>query len=137
MTANAVNGSTVVLQVRTGTGPDVYTTVGGQRGLSRSRTRTILDTSAKEDNDRTKKGGKRDSSLSLDAVVVSSDVGRAALIAAHEGTGEGRIRVTAIGAEPAKQAEIVIANIDENFPDDEVSDWTVDFEVTGPWTAIS
>lgn len=133
----AVNGTTVVLQVRTGTGPDVYTTVGGQRGLSRSRARNILDTSAKEDGDRTKAGGKRDSSLSLDGLVIASDAGRAALVAAHEGTGAGRIRISAIGAEPAKQADVVIENINEDFPDDDNSTWTVDLQVSGAWTAIS
>lgn len=135
--ATGVNGTTVVLQVRTGTGPDVYTTVGGQRGLSRERTRTIINTSAKEDADATKAGGRRDSSLSLDGMVVAGDAGRAALIAAHEGTGAGRIRISAIGSEPAKQADVVIETVSEDFPDDAESTYSVDLQVTGAWTAIS
>lgn len=135
--ATGINGSTVLLQVRTATGPDVYTTVAGQRGLSRERTRSILNTSAKEDSAQTKLGGKRDSSLSFDGLVIASDAARAALVAAYEGTGDGRIRVTAIGAEPAKQALFVIETINEEFPDDEESTWSVDLQVTGEWTAIS
>jgi predicted secreted protein len=135
--ANAVLGTTVVLQVRSATGPDVYTTIGGQRGLSRERTRNIINTSAKEDTAQTKKGGKRDSSLSFDGVVIASEAGRAALVAAYDGDGEGRIRVSAIGAEPAKQATFVLETISEDFPDDEESTWSIDLQISGEWTAIS
>jgi len=133
----AVNGSTVVLQVRTTTGPDVYVTVGGQRGLSVARERNAIETSAKGDGDKTFIAGRRGSSLSMDGIVIASDVGRAALIAAHEGDGVGRLRRGAIGAEAAKQCDIVITGIDEDFPDDEESTWTVEYQVNGAWTAVS
>lgn len=134
----AVNGSLVQLQIRTATGPDVYVTVGGQRGLSIKRNRNTIDTSAKGDADETFIGGRRGSTVSMDAMVVAGDVGRAALIAAHEGTdGVARLRRGAIGTEPARQADCIISKIDENLPDDKESTWSVDLQITGAWTAVS
>ena len=135
--AAGINGSTVLLQVRTATGPDVYTTVGGQRGMSVSRDRTAIETSAKDDGDSTFIGGRRGSTVSMEGLVIASDVGRTALITAHESTGAGRVRRGAIGGEAAKQADVLITSIEEDFPDDEESTWTVELQVTGPWTAVA
>lgn len=136
--AAGVNGSTVLLQFRTGTGPDVYTTVAGQTGLSVSRERTMIATSAKEDGDATFAGGRRSSTVSLEGLVLASDVSRAAIIAAFEtSAGTGRIRRGAIGAEAAKQADVLVSSLEEDFPDDDASTWTVELQVTGAWTAIS
>lgn len=137
--AAGINGSVVLLQFRTGTAPDVYTTVAGQRGLSISRERTMIETSAKDDNDATFIGGRRSSTVSLDGLVLASDTSRAAIEAAFDAspTVNGRIRRTAIGAEAARQAEVIISSMELEFPDDEESTWTAEFQVTGPWTATS
>lgn len=134
MTANAINGSLVLLQVRTASGPDVYTTVGGTRGLKIKRDRKALSTSSKDDTDDTFAGARRTSTAHVDGLVVTGDVARAALIAAHNGTGAARIRRTALGTEPMAQADAIITNIEEDFPDDAESTWSVDFQITGPWT---
>lgn len=135
--AAGINGSTVLLQVRTTTGPDVYVTVGGQRGLSVSRDRTFIETSAKDDADKTGIAGRRGTTVTMEGLVLASETARTALIAAFEGTGAGRLRRGAIGAEAAKQLDIVITKIDEDFPDDAESTWTIEYQGNGAWTAIS
>ena len=135
--AAGISGSTILLQVRTAVGaPDTYTTVGGKRGLSITRERTFIGTSAKDDIDATGLGGRRTTSLSMEGLVIASDAGRAALIAAYEGDGAVRVRRTAIGAEAAKQLIGVITSLDEDFPDDEESTWTLEVQGNGGWTAI-
>lgn len=134
--AAGINGSTVLLQVRTATAPDVYTTVGGQRGLSVSRERNAIETSAKDDNDGTYIGGRRNSTVSMEGLVIASEAGRLALVAAHDGDGKGRIRRGAIGAEVARQCDVIITSIEEDFPDDDASTWTVGLQGTGPWGPV-
>jgi len=136
--AGAVNGSTVLLQVRTTTGPDVYVTVGGQQGLSVNRKRNAIETSAKGDGDETYIGGRRGTTLSMEGLVIVSDVGRLALIAAYESAdGVARVRRGAIGAEAAKQLDVIITDASEDFPDDEASTWSVELQGNGAWTAVS
>lgn len=137
--AAGINGSTVVLQFRTATGPDVYTTVAGQQGLSISRERTMIATSAKDDNDATFIGGRRTSTVSLDGLVLASDTTRAAIEAAFDAspTVAGRIRRSAIGAEAGRQAEVLISSMEMEFPDDDASTWTAEFQVTGAWGPIA
>ncbi len=133
--ATGINGSTILLQVRTALGPDVYTTVGGQRGAKISRERTEIETSAKDDGDATFLGGRRNAMVTLEGLVIASDAGRAALITAFDGTGAGRVRRTAVAGYTLVQADVIITKIEEDFPDDAESTWTVDLRVTGPWTA--
>ncbi len=136
--AAGINGSTVLLQFRTGTGPDVYTTVAGQQGLSVSRERTMIATSAKEDADATFAAGRRSSTVSAEGLVLAADVSRTAIRAAfNSSAGEGRIRRTAIGAEAAEQATVLVSSLEEDFPDDDASTWTAEYQVTGAWGPIS
>lgn len=136
--SGGINGTTVLLQVRTSTAPDTYVTVGGQRGMSHERERTEIDQSDKADADATFLAGRRSGTFTLEGLVVASDAGRTALIAAFEGaTSAARVRRTAVGAEAAKQADVIITGISEDYPDDEESTWTVDLRMTGPWTAVS
>lgn len=136
--AAGINGSTILLQFRTGTGPDVYTTVAGQRGASISRERTMIDTSAKEDADATFAAGRRSGTLSLEGLVLASDVSRAAIEAAFESSdGVGRIRRTAIGGEAAKQYIVLVSSLEMDHPDDDASTWTAEFQMSGAPTATS
>lgn len=139
--AAGINGSLVLLQVRTATAPDAYTTVGGQRGMSVGKEMTAINTSAKDNADGTYVGGRRESTVSMEGLVIASDAGRAALIAAYEANGAAagavRLRRGAVGAEAAKQADGIITDLSEDFPDDEESTWTVEIQISGGWTAIS
>lgn len=136
-TTGAVNGSLVVLQVRTATGPDVYVTVGGQRGLKLPRNRKSIGTSAKGDDDATSMPGRRDGTIAMDAMIVAGDVGRLALVAAFEGAGVARVRRAAVGTEAARQCDVVIVKCDETYPDEAESTWSVDLELNGAWGPIS
>lgn len=130
--AAGINGSTVLLQFRTGTGPDVYTTVAGQQGGSVERERTMIATSAKEDADATFAAGRRSGTISLEGLVLASDVSRVAIKAAfNSSAGTGRIRRTAIGAEAAEQYDILVSSLSEDFPDDDASTWSAEFQITG------
>jgi TP901-1 family phage major tail protein len=136
--AAGINGSTIVLSVRTGTGPDVYTTVGGQRGLKTTRERTFIDTSAKDDGDGTGTGGRRKTRLTVEGVVVAGDTARAALITAYESTdGAIRVRRVAVGSETKNQLIGVITKLEEDFPDDDATTYSIEIEGNGAWTVIS
>lgn len=135
--ATGINGSTIVLSVRTASGPDVYTTVAGQRGLSISRERTFIDTSAKDDTDTAGQGGRRTTSLTMEGLVIANDAGRVALLAAYHGDGAVRIRRTAVGSETLNQLIGVITTLDEDFPDDAESTWSLEVQGNGGWTIVS
>lgn len=132
-----VSGSTVYLEVRTSTGPDVYVLAGGQRGLSLGRDRTVIGTSGKGDGDGFALAGRRGVTITMDGLVIASDAGRTALLVAYEGDGVGRLRQTAVGAEPARQCSVLITDIEDDFPDDDAATWTVELLRTGPWQVVS
>jgi predicted secreted protein len=131
-------GTTVILQVRTATGPDVYTTIGGQTGLAISFERDAIDSSSKDIVDAEFLAGRRQSTISCPSLFVPNEAARAALKAAYNSTsGSARIRVPAIGAEAGRQADCIITSLSEDHPDNDVSTVAVELQVTGVWTGIS
>lgn len=134
----ATNGSTVVLQVRTATGPDVYTTIGSQTGLSVGFERDAIDASSKDIMDAEYLAGRRSSTIECPSLFVPNEAARVALRAAYNSvSGEVRIRIPAIGAEAGRQATAIVTSLSEDHPDNDVSTVAVTLQVTGAWGPIA
>lgn len=132
------NGSTVVLQVRTATGPDVYTTIGAQTDLEVSFERDAIEASSKDIMDAEFLAGRRSSTISCPSLFVPNEAARVALKAAYNSTsGAVRIRIPAIGAEAGRQADCVITSLSETHPDNDVSTVAVELQVSGAWGPIA
>ena len=132
-----VNGTSVLLQVRTATGPDVYTTLGSQRDMEIEYAADEIDTSSKDSADYTGLPGRRSSSLTCDALWIPSDAAKAALFTAYETGAMCRIRRSAVGADAARQADCFITSITGSHPDQGASTLSVSLKLSGPWTATS
>lgn len=128
-----INGTSVLIQVRTSTGPDVYTTVASQRGVSIDRTAAEIDMSSKDGADFVGTAGRRESVISLDALYVPSDAAKAALVTAYEAGTNGRIKRTAAGADPARTIEMIITTLHEEHPDQDASIFSATFKGSGAW----
>lgn len=134
----SVNGSTVILQVRTATGPDVYTTVGKQTGLNITFERDAIDASSKDIMDAEYVAGRRSSTISLPSLFVPNEAARVALRAAYNSiSGAVRIRIPAVGAEAGRQADAIVTSLTEDHPDNDVSTVAVELQVTGAWGPIA
>jgi TP901-1 family phage major tail protein len=133
-----LKGSTVTVLIRTVTGaPDTYTAVGSQRELTRSFSTDTIETTSKDDEDKTFLAGKRGSTLSMSALYVPGDAAKAALMTAYEAGDLIRLRRSAAGADLARQADAVITSLEETFNDGEASMFSAEFAISGGWTATS
>lgn len=128
-----INGTSVLLKIRTSTGPTVYTTLGSQRGVTIERTAAEIDTSSKDGADWTGLPGRRESTISLDALYVPSDTAKAALVTAYESGALCNVQRTAAGADPARSADCIITTLHEEYPDQDAAVFTVDLKVSGAW----
>lgn len=128
-----INGTSVLLQVRTAVSPDVFTTLGSQRGATIDRTAAEIDTSSKDGIDFTGLPGRRESTVSLDALLVPSDAARTALITAWETNAMCKIKRTAVGAEVAKSADCFITTLHEEYPDQDSAVFSVNLKISGSW----
>lgn len=133
------DGTDVVISVRTATGtPDTYTVLATQMDASRSLTRDAFETSSKDADDKTYLAGKRDSTISVELRYTPGDTAVAALITAYESaTGAVRVRIPARGADAARQADGLVTDISEEYPDADAASRTVEIQVSGGWTATS
>lgn len=83
--ANNVAGVDVLLKVKTGTAPGVWTTVGGQKGASLSRSSESIDITSKSSNGWSELlAGNKSWSVDCDGFVALGDAGLEALITAFE-----------------------------------------------------
>lgn len=111
----------------------MYTTLGSQRGVKIERNAAEIDTSSKDGADYTGMPGRRESTISLDALYVPSDTAKAALVTAYESNAMCKVRRTAVGADPARTADCFITKMSEDYPDQNVALFSVDLKVSGAW----
>ena len=129
------NGADVLLLVRTSTGPDVYTAVGSQRGLSLSETTADVDVSSKDSRAMRVISGRYGATLSLDALYVPSDAAYAALKTAFRAGDLVRVRVRDDGDE-TEQADALITQMDTEFPDQAEATIGISLRVDGTWSTV-
>jgi len=135
-TPNATNGTTVLLSVRTSTGPDVFTDVGSQSNVTFERTAEEIDASNKNDGaDTLVLSGRRKQTLTLDNMFVSGETAFEALKTAIETSITVRIRRKESGSD-IEQADAIVTSMSESFPDQDVGVVSTSLTVCGAWGAV-
>lgn len=132
--ANEVNGADVLVQVRTSTGPDVYTDVGSQRNATFEETTDAIDRSSKASRNAAVLPGRYRTRVTCDALFVTGDAAAAALRTAMRNGTTVRIQRKKSGA-AVEWADAVVTRFAESFPDQEASTFSAEFVVDGAWTA--
>jgi len=131
-----INGTVILLAVRTGTGPDVYTDVGGQRGISFDENVDEIDISNKIDGaDFKMLPGRRKQTFQLDASYLRSETAFTTLQSAIRAGTKIRIRRSDAGSD-IEQADGYLTSISENHPDQDNSVVSIAGTIDGPWGAI-
>lgn len=136
---NEVNGTDVLLNVNTGTpGVPVWTAVGSQRGVDIERSANVIETSNKQSGGHfTGKAGRKSSTVSLDSLYLSTgNAGYDALKTAYD-AGDTILVQTYESGSAKEEAEAIITNMSESFPDDAEATISVDFTITGGWSAAA
>lgn len=132
-----MNGSAVLLLVNTGTDQSpIWTAVGVQTGLTRETTRNLIEVSGKDDDHTKWVYGRRDDTVSLEAVYVPDDAGVQALRQALEQKQVIKIRRSEDGT-AVEEADALIKSISEEWPDNDKSTVSVDLQLNSEWTAVS
>lgn len=132
-----VNGSDWLLQARLSTGPDVYATIGSQRGGSVERSADTVDTSSKDSPHWSGLAGRRSSTLSLEKLYVPTAADQAVIKTAWSAGTLLRIRTVAFGGEAVEQADCIITGITNDFPDQDAAVMSVELQVSGQWGVAS
>lgn len=130
-----MNGTDVLLLVRTAEGPDVFTAVGSQRGLTREESVAEVDVSSKDSAAMRVIGGRYGATLSLDALYVPDDTAFLALKTAFRDRDLVRVRISEAGT-AVEQADALITGMSETYPDQDAATITVGLRVDGEWTAV-
>lgn len=130
-----ISGTAIVLYVNAGTvGTPNYVKVAYQRGLTRSMSQTFIDSSNKDSNDEKGIAGRRSSTLSLDMLYIGSDAGYQALEAARLALEPILVRRWVDGT-AIDQANCIITELSESYPDNEAATASISLQVTGGWGA--
>lgn len=127
------SGSQVLLQVDdNGTMRDV----GSQTGLSRDRTRDMIETTAKSDDKKTYIYGKGDSTISLDALYVPSNADFDVLDKAYKNSNTVTVRIDDTGNSRTLEATALIDSFTDDFPDNEGATISIDLQIDGSWSTV-
>jgi len=130
----ASKGRDLLLTIQTAAGPPiVYTVLGSQQGASITRSADDLDASSKDSEDYVGLPGRRSSEISCDALLLPTDAAYVALEAAYLAGTILSVKTTTIGGRVARTASVIITELGEEFPDNEVSTCSISLKVTGAW----
>lgn len=133
--AGEINGADVTVYVNTGTpGSPIWTLVGSQRNVTFQNRTGIIDRSSKESADRRILGGRREYSVTLDALFIPGATALAALRTAQRTGALAQLRRVYAGS-PVEKADAIVADMPETFPDQDAATVSVTFEIDGAWGA--
>jgi TP901-1 family phage major tail protein len=134
--SNAKDGASVLVLVPDPNSPGSYIPVAEQTNLSRESSRNLIEASSK-DSDHTKWiYGKKDDTVELEALYVPNDAAMQALRNAQENKEIVVLRRTEDGT-AVEQAEALVSTISDEFPDNDVSTVSVEFQLNTSWTPVS
>ena len=132
----AVSGNAVLLYANTGTiSVPVWTAVGSQRGLQIKKTADVLDASHKNNSHQEVVQGRKASTITLDSLYVDGDTAFAAIKSAYD-TGATVLVRKYVSGVATEQAECIINDVSEDFPDNEISTRSIGLTVNGAWTPV-
>ena len=133
----ATNGTTVLLSVRTSTGPDVYTDLGTQTNVTFERTAEEIDASNKNDGaDMLVLSGRRKQTFTADNLFVNGESAFEQFKTLIETGAFGRVRRVEVGSD-IEQADFIVTSLSESFPDQDVGVVSISGTVSGAWGAIA
>ncbi|RKH76976.1 hypothetical protein D7X99_33070 [Corallococcus sp. AB032C] len=135
--SKGIDGAAVLVLVNLG--DDVtpnWTPVAEQTNLSTESTRNLIEASSK-DSDHTKWiYGKQDDTVSLEALYVPNDAAFKALEDAMKNKESVVLRRTENGTD-IEEATALVSTISKEWPDNDASTVSVEFQLDEPWTPIT
>lgn len=135
--SKGIDGAAVLVLVNLG--DDVtpnWTPVAEQTNLSTESTRNLIEASSK-DSDHTKWiYGKQDDTVSLEALYVPNDAAFKALEDAQKNKEPVVLRRTENGTD-IEEATALVSTISKEWPDNDASTVSVEFQLDEPWTPIT
>ncbi len=132
-----MNGSDVLLLVNTGTNlsPE-YEVVASQRGVTFERNNAEIDFSSKTGGrEMIVEAGRYDATVTLDGLYVPTDEAYQALDAACEAGTLIKIRRQEEGT-ATREADALITQMSEAFPDQDAATISVSLRISGPWSEV-
>jgi len=128
----AKDGASVLLLVNVG---GVPTAIAEQTGLTATTEREMIEATHKQ-NDHTKfLYGKRDDTLTLESLYIANDAGMNELRRAY-GAKESVILRRSDDGVHVEQAEALITSIEDDWPDNDTSTISVEFQLNEAWTTL-
>lgn len=133
----ALNGTSVLVLVNTGTDTTpTYTAVGEQTDLSTENSSNLIDVSSKDDTHTKWLYGKDDDTSTLEALYVPNDAGFTALKDAKATHSTVIIRRSENGTD-VEESEVLISKISSEWPDNDSSTISIEFQHNSGWTAVT
>jgi len=131
-----INGADVLLRVNTGTyAVPVWTTVGSQQDVDFGETSDMIDVSSKNSRSRKLLYGRYSASVTLSYLYIPDAADLAALKAAIRGGTVMKIRRQYSGTD-IEEADCLVADKKDTFPDQAPATGSVTLEVSGDWAAV-
>lgn len=135
MTTQAINGSTVLVIVEDPSTPGTFIPVAEQDKLSSETSRNLVKADSKDSDHTEWIYGKQDDTVSLDAAYIPSDAGYSAIKDAITNKTTITIRRSE-GGTAVEEATAFVKSIKNDFPDDDKSTVSIDFQLSTAWTAV-
>lgn len=130
------NGAAALLLIDNPDSPGSFIPVEGQAALSRAETVAEIDVSSKDSPATFVAGGRYGSSGSFSFLYVPSRTTVGAVRAALRARALVTIRISEEGEE-VETADVLLTNFSLDTPDQERSEVSVDFTVSGEWSPVS
>lgn len=135
--SKGIDGAAVLVLVNLG--DDVtpnWTPVAEQTNLSTESTRNLIEASSKDSNATKWIYGKQDDTVSLEALYVPNDAAFKALEDAMKNKESVVLRRTENGTD-IEEATALVSTISKEWPDNDASTVSVEFQLDEPWTPIT
>lgn len=135
--SKGIDGASVLLMVNMGDDETPnWTAVAEQTGLSTENSRNLIEASSK-DSDHTKWiYGKQDGTVTLESLYVPNDAAFKAIEEAMNNKEIVILRRTENG-EDIEEATALVSTISKEWPDNDASTCSAEFQLDEPWTPIS
>lgn len=135
--SKGIDGASVLLMVNLGDDETPnWTAVAEQTGLSTENSRNLIEASSK-DSDHTKWiYGKQDGTVTLESLYVPNDAAFKAIEEAMNNKEIVILRRTENG-EDIEEATALVSTISKEWPDNDASTCSAEFQLDEPWTPIS
>lgn len=136
----AIEGSNILLIVDVGTSSDPdWQAVAKQTSLDTSNERNIIDASYKQKDHENSIYGKQSGTLTLESLEVKDGTNSPAMDAIEDAVKNSELVVLRRqeNSDHVKEVEGKVENISKEYPDDDASTISVDFQKFGPWVVLS